>query len=135
MAMNLSEELTSVQSAYNTVAESYSKVLPDASFEAPLDRAMIDAFVEYVNTADVSSVLDAGCGAGRMTGLLTTQGAQVSGVDLSPAMIGIARNKPGSYVRRSRSLGSSRQRRPVRRGLCLVFHHPYSTRRTPARVQ
>lgn len=93
MAMNLSEERTSVQSAYNTVAESYSKVLPDASFEAPLDRAMIDAFVEYVNTADVSSVLDAGCGAGRMTGLLTAQGAQVSGVDLSPAMIGIARNK------------------------------------------
>lgn len=93
MAMSLSEELASVQSAYNTVAESYSKVLPDASFEAPPDRAMINAFVEYVNTADVGSVLDAGCGAGRMTGLLAAQGAQVSGIDLSPAMIEIAQSK------------------------------------------
>lgn len=91
--MNLSEELASVRSAYDTVAAGYSKMLPDASFEAPPDRAMITAFVEYVNTAEVSSVLDAGCGAGRMTGLLAAQGALVSGIDLSPAMIEIAQSK------------------------------------------
>ncbi|MGX9899400.1 class I SAM-dependent methyltransferase [Arthrobacter sp. SA17] len=91
--MNLSEELASVRSAYDTVAASYSKMLPDASFEAPLDRAMINAFVEYVNAAEVTSVLDAGCGSGRMSGLLAAQGALVSGVDLSPAMIAIARRE------------------------------------------
>ena len=91
--MNFSDGLASVRSAYDTVAESYSKVLPDASFEAPLDRAIINAFIEYVQTAEVSSILDAGCGAGRMTGLLAAQGALVSGVDLSPAMIAIARRK------------------------------------------
>lgn len=91
--MNLSDELASVRTAYDTVAENYSKVLPDASFETPLDRAMINAFIEYVQTAEVSSVLDAGCGTGRMTGLLAAQGALVSGVDLSPAMIGIARRE------------------------------------------
>lgn len=91
--MSLSGELASVRSAYDTVAESYSKVLPDASFETPLDRAMINAFVEYVHAAELSSVLDAGCGTGRMTGLLAAQGALVSGVDLSPGMIEIAQRK------------------------------------------
>lgn len=91
--MSLHDELAAVRSAYDTVAESYAKLLPDASFEAPLDRAMISAFVEYVNAAKVRPILDAGCGAGRMAGLLAAQGAQVSGVDLSPTMIEIARRE------------------------------------------
>jgi ubiquinone/menaquinone biosynthesis C-methylase UbiE len=91
--MGLQDELSSVRSAYDTVAESYSKLLPDASFETPLDKAMIKAFVEYVNSAKSTSVLDAGCGAGRMTGWLAAQGAQVSGIDVSPAMIQIARRE------------------------------------------
>lgn len=91
--MSLQDQLASVRAAYDTVAESYSRLLPDASFETPLDRAMISAFIEYVNTAEVNSVLDAGCGAGRMAGLIAAQGTPVSGIDLSPAMIGIARRE------------------------------------------
>jgi ubiquinone/menaquinone biosynthesis C-methylase UbiE len=91
--MNLSDDLASVRSAYDTVAESYSKVLPDASIETPLDRAMINAFIEYVTTAGEGSVLDAGCGAGRMAGFIAAEGTPVSGIDLSPAMIGIARRE------------------------------------------
>ncbi|MEQ9257981.1 MAG: magnesium protoporphyrin IX methyltransferase [Roseovarius sp.] len=38
-------------------------------------------------------VLDAGCGAGQMTLELAQRGAQVVAVDISPSLIGIARNR------------------------------------------
>ncbi|MDW4499400.1 magnesium protoporphyrin IX methyltransferase [Sulfitobacter sp. D35] len=38
-------------------------------------------------------VLDAGCGAGQMTAALAARGADVAAVDISPALIGIARRR------------------------------------------
>src|SRR3984957_5197559 len=38
-------------------------------------------------------VLDVGCGVGRWSRLLAARGAQVTGVDLSPTMIGEARRR------------------------------------------
>lgn len=54
---------------YDTVAASYARMLPDTSYEAPLDLAMIDYFAAQLSTN--ASVLDAGCGAGRMLAHLT----------------------------------------------------------------
>lgn len=89
--MNADERLDSVRSTYDAVAESYARVLPDASFEAPTDRGMIEAFVAHLAGGNTQSVLDAGCGTGRMTGLLASLGADVSGIDVSPGMISVAR--------------------------------------------
>ncbi|MDZ4092147.1 MAG: class I SAM-dependent methyltransferase [Arthrobacter sp.] len=83
--------LDSVRSAYDAVAESYAGLLPDASFEAPTDRGMIEAFVSHVAEGSARDVVDAGCGTGRMTRLLASLGVAVSGVDLSPGMIAVAR--------------------------------------------
>lgn len=45
------------------------------------------------------SVLDAGCGEGYLARVLASRGAQVTGIDLSPQLIGIARQKdPGGVV-------------------------------------
>jgi hypothetical protein len=42
--MQRDDRLALVRSAYDEVAESYAALLPDASFEASADRAMIEAF-------------------------------------------------------------------------------------------
>lgn len=77
--------------AYDTVAREYARQLPDASFEAPLDLAMIDEFVRRLPAE--ADVLDAGCGTGRMLRHLTAlaPSLRVSGVDLSPGMVAEAR--------------------------------------------
>ncbi|WCN83348.1 class I SAM-dependent DNA methyltransferase [Micromonospora sp. LH3U1] len=80
-----------VRRAYDTVAEDYATYLPDTRAEAPLDLAMIDAFVEAVTSGGDLRVLDAGCGPGRMSRYLTERGCLVRGVDLSPGMVARAR--------------------------------------------
>lgn len=81
----------SAREFYDTVASSYAALLPDMSFEAPLDLGVLDHFVASLPATD-APVLDAGCGAGRMLGYLAARGVErVDGVDLSPAMIREAR--------------------------------------------
>jgi len=84
------ENLMDVRSAYDTVAETYSAVIPDTSFEAPLDMAMMDHFIAHMRATADRTVIDVGCGAGRMTSYLGEAGLAVSGVDLSPEMVRIA---------------------------------------------
>ena len=79
-----------VRSAYDTVAETYSAVIPDTSFEAPLDMAMMDHFIAHMRGTADRTVIDVGCGAGRMSSYLGQAGLNVSGVDLSPEMVRIA---------------------------------------------
>ncbi|HSL36571.1 MAG TPA: methyltransferase domain-containing protein [Arthrobacter sp.] len=83
--------LDSVRSTYDAVADSYASLLPDASFEAPTDRGMIEAFASHVTERPARPVVDAGCGTGRMTRLLASLGMAVSGIDLSAGMIAVAR--------------------------------------------
>ncbi|WP_427018052.1 class I SAM-dependent DNA methyltransferase [Pseudarthrobacter sp. P1] len=89
--MPVDDPLALVRSAYDVVAESYARLLPDASFEAPLDLAMIDAFAAAVKEGGAQLVVDAGCGTGRMTGLLSSLGLNASGIDLSAGMVDVAR--------------------------------------------
>ncbi|HEY8718217.1 class I SAM-dependent methyltransferase [Pengzhenrongella sp.] len=81
----------SVRDAYDTVAQDYATYLPDTRAEAPLDLAMIDAFAEAATSGDSPRVLDAGCGAGRMSRYLADRGCRVEGVDLSSSMVAMAR--------------------------------------------
>lgn len=94
--MGVDERLALVRSAYDVVAESYARMLPDASMEAPEDRGMIEAFAAHVNGGSTRQVVDAGCGAGRMARLLSSLGAGVSGIDVSAGMVEVARRtSPG----------------------------------------
>jgi SAM-dependent methyltransferase len=47
----------------------------------------------FVSSYDVRSVLDAGCGTGRVTRELARRGLSVVGVDLDPAMLGTGQRK------------------------------------------
>ena len=85
-----------VRAAYDTIAEDYAARLPDTRAESPLDLAVLDAFTAAVLAQDDPRVLDAGCGAGRMSAHVAARGCRVEGVDLSPGMVAMARrDHPG----------------------------------------
>ena len=85
----MAEPYESVRHAYDTVAEDYATMIPDTRAEAALDLAMVDAFAAGVGKG--ARVLDAGCGAGRMSRYLAGRGLAVQGIDLSPGMVAMAR--------------------------------------------
>ncbi|MEX2985477.1 trans-aconitate 2-methyltransferase [Streptomyces sp. C36] len=77
--------------AYDGVAVLYAELVRDALDHLPLDRAMLGAFAESVRATGAGPVGDLGCGPGHMTALLRDLGLDAFGVDLSPAMIDLAR--------------------------------------------
>jgi SAM-dependent methyltransferase len=50
-----------------------------------------EGFDLFAKLADGRPVIDVGCGPGRTTALLAARGVQVTGIDLSPGMIEVAR--------------------------------------------
>lgn len=86
-----------VAAAYNAVAEEYAEALHDELTGKPLDRALLEAVVEM---CDGGRIADIGCGPGHVTRHLVSLGAKPLGVDISPAMIDIARTEnPGVEFR------------------------------------
>ncbi|MFD8708515.1 class I SAM-dependent methyltransferase [Kitasatospora sp. NPDC059648] len=83
--------LTAVRESYDTVAADYVERVPPPAAMDPLSRAMLAGFVELVRTAGPRPVADLGCGPGRVTAHLAELGVPAFGVDLSPKMIGLAR--------------------------------------------
>jgi SAM-dependent methyltransferase len=80
--------LADTRTSYDAVAESYADFVSDAVEKQPYLRAALTLFA-----ADADGpVVDVGCGPGQFTGYLATLGAEVSGIDLSPAMVGLARS-------------------------------------------
>jgi ubiquinone/menaquinone biosynthesis C-methylase UbiE len=81
------------KTAYDTVAAAYAALLPDTSYEAPLDLAMVQHFVDQVTDGRPARILDAGCGTGRMITCLSTLRPSLTftGLDLSSAMLDRAR--------------------------------------------
>jgi ubiquinone/menaquinone biosynthesis C-methylase UbiE len=57
----------------------------------PLDRAVLAAFADHVRAEGGGLVADLGCGEGRIGAHLAGLGLDVTGIDLSPALLEIAR--------------------------------------------
>ncbi|MFI6824586.1 class I SAM-dependent DNA methyltransferase [Micromonospora sp. NPDC050187] len=83
--------LDDVRALYDTVAESYHDLVPPRFAEDAVGRGMLAAFAELVRADGGRPVADLGCGPGHVTGHLSALGLSVSGIDLSPAMVAIAR--------------------------------------------
>ena len=56
-------------------------------------KKLVDAFMELTGVAAGASVADLGCGSGAFTRLLAERGFVVTGVDLSPKLIALARQR------------------------------------------
>ncbi|MFB7669448.1 class I SAM-dependent methyltransferase [Kitasatospora sp. NPDC056138] len=60
------------------------------------ERAFLTLFAGLVQTTGRGQVADVGCGSGRITAHLRGLGVDTFGIDLSPAMIEVARrDHPG----------------------------------------
>jgi SAM-dependent methyltransferase len=72
-----------------------------AEYSARNDKSLFNAFYErpemirLAGAVDGLRVLDAGCGSGPLTEALEAKGAVVSGFDVSPAMVELARQRLG----------------------------------------
>ncbi|MFI9604160.1 class I SAM-dependent DNA methyltransferase [Streptomyces sp. NPDC052043] len=73
------------------MAVRYADLVRNELDALPLDRAVLGAFAELARTTGPGPVAELGCGPGRVTAHLWDLGLDVFGVDLSPVMIGIAR--------------------------------------------
>jgi SAM-dependent methyltransferase len=87
----IDERLAVTAAAYDAVSARYAEFVRGELDALPLDRAVLAAFAEHVLAGGDALVADLGCGEGRIGAHLAGLGLDVTGIDLSPAMIEIAR--------------------------------------------
>jgi SAM-dependent methyltransferase len=80
-----------IRDSYDAVAAEYDKQISGELAGKPLDRGLLAAFADLV-PRDLP-VGDVGCGPGHVAHHLAGLGCSMVGVDLSPAMIDIARRR------------------------------------------
>lgn len=86
--------LRATRESYDRLAEGYAAQFYDELDTLVIERALIRAFAE--DAAGRGPVLDVGCGPGRTTAYLAGCGVSVTGLDLSPQMVRLARERhPG----------------------------------------
>lgn len=83
--------LADTRTSYNTVAESYADFVRNSLAGEPYLRAALALFADLVHAAGGGLVADVGCGPGQVTAHLNKLGVNTFGIDLSPAMIDLAR--------------------------------------------
>jgi SAM-dependent methyltransferase len=81
-------DLSRVSASYDAVAADYDARFGDELRRKVLDRAFLSALLEL---AGAGAVADVGCGSGQITKFLTDRHDQVLGIDLSPAMVQLAK--------------------------------------------
>jgi SAM-dependent methyltransferase len=83
--------LRKTRDSYDKMAGHYADYVREVFPTDAVDRAMIGVFAELVAGTNNRRVADIGCGPGHITDFLDRRGLSVQGVDLSPAMIDLAR--------------------------------------------
>ncbi|MFI5458176.1 MAG: class I SAM-dependent methyltransferase [Isosphaerales bacterium] len=90
--------MINVQASYDRVAAEYVQRIFDELKHKPLDRQLLDRFAARM--MGVGSACDLGCGPGQVARYLHERNVQVSGIDLSPVMVGWAQKlNPGIEFR------------------------------------
>jgi SAM-dependent methyltransferase len=79
-----------VRAGYDAVATTYDEQFADELDHKPLERGLLEAFCAM---APPGAIADIGCGPGHITRFLAERRGDVLGVDLSPAMIAVARRR------------------------------------------
>lgn len=91
------EHRQATQAAYDQLARVWSQTTDRGPWNGLLERPALRSLVPRPLTG--MSVLDAGCGSGAQCEWLAESGADVIGIDLSPAMIEQARRRCGARAR------------------------------------
>lgn len=86
----MTQQWPDMAATYDAVAEDYAAAFAGELAGKPFDRDLLDEFAAAVRGR--GGVLDVGCGsAGHVTRYLADRGVDAAGVDLSPAVIDVAR--------------------------------------------
>jgi ubiquinone/menaquinone biosynthesis C-methylase UbiE len=88
---SIDDRLAVTSAAYDAMSARYAELAARELDGLPLDRAVLAAFAEHVRADGGGLVADLGCGPGRICAHLAGLGLEVTGIDLSPALIEIAR--------------------------------------------
>jgi SAM-dependent methyltransferase len=83
--------LSETRTSYDTDATGYADKVSGLLAGSPYLRASLALFAELVHGAGGGPVADVGCGPGYVTDHLHDAGVDAFGIDLSPAMVAIAR--------------------------------------------
>jgi SAM-dependent methyltransferase len=85
----VSDFLTATRSSYDRLAVDYAERFRDGYAGKPVERSVLSLFASVVD----GPVLEVGCGTGFVTAELVDLGVDVSGLDLSPGMLEVARRQ------------------------------------------
>lgn len=77
---------------YDAMAVAYALNNAESAFNAYYERP---ATISLLGDVAGRRVLDVGCGAGPLTAWMAERGAEVTGIDVSPAMLQLARDRVG----------------------------------------
>lgn len=94
-AVSQGDHVTAARAVYEASPKTYLEFAGtevSAATEGPIDRSLLSAFVELIGATPGTTVLDVGCGPGRVAAFLAAQGLAVVGIDVSPAMLVAARD-------------------------------------------
>jgi ubiquinone/menaquinone biosynthesis C-methylase UbiE len=86
-------DTSAVRAAYDTVAKDYADAFAGDLLQLPLDRLVLDTFVERIAAGEL--VLDLGCGPGQVGQYLAERGIRIVGMDLAETMLMVARRRIG----------------------------------------
>ena len=93
----LLESLRKKTNTYDRYADLYADQIAKRKTTADTKLASLDLplhyLLDYAGDVKNLTVLDAGCGEGHVSRILSNRGAQVTGIDISPRFIDIARSK------------------------------------------
>jgi SAM-dependent methyltransferase len=97
------QDIGEVQGSYDRVAEEYARRIFGELEHKPFDRQLLDRFARAVQ--GLGPACDLGCGPGHVARYLHVRGVHVTGVDLSPVMVELARQlNPGIEFRQGNLL-------------------------------
>ena len=90
--------INAIRESYDRLADEYTRRIASELQHKPFDRELLDRFAAAV--AGRGDVCDMGCGPGHVARYLHDAGTTVFGLDLSPRMVGQARQlNPGVSFR------------------------------------
>jgi ubiquinone/menaquinone biosynthesis C-methylase UbiE len=89
------DHVKNARAVYDMAAPGYVQFVGteiSSATEGPVDRSLLVAFIELIKRRPVGPVADVGCGPGRVAAFMAYHGLDVVGVDVSQAMLTVARN-------------------------------------------
>src|ERR1700733_978028 len=93
--MTREDHVATARAVYDMAAPTYVQFVGteiSSATEGPIDQSLLVAFVELVKRQTIDLVADVGCGPGRVAAFMAERGLDVVGVDVSQAMLTVARS-------------------------------------------